>query len=229
MSGAAVEPVSPWSKSVVDRLRDWERRAAAAAEVHFQVAEGLSRSNVYLGIPVVVLSAIVGTGVFATLTEEVNTGIKIAAGTISVIAAVLARRSCASASAPSSTAWPRNGGRRSGEKSRRRAHCLRSSPATRSKCSTRSRRVWTRRPTRRRRCLTGAGSVRLQRGSGRPAEAGAQVKLERLPSLLCGRGRPRRAARCRGRTARRSRLRMPAVLVRTTSPSFQPRGRSPGY
>jgi len=90
MSGAAVAPVSPWSKPVLDRLRDWERRAAAAAEVHFQVAEGLSRSNIYLGIPVVVLSAIVGTGVFATLSEDVNTGIKIAAGTISVIAAVLA-------------------------------------------------------------------------------------------------------------------------------------------
>jgi hypothetical protein len=90
MSGAAVEPVSPWSKAVVDRLRDWERRAAAAAEVHFQVAEGLSRSNIYLGIPVVVLSAIVGTGVFATLSSDVNTGVKIAAGTTSVIAAVLA-------------------------------------------------------------------------------------------------------------------------------------------
>jgi conflict system pore-forming effector with SLATT domain len=90
MSGAAVAPVSPWSKPVMDRLRDWERRAAAAAEVHFQVAEGLSRSNIYLGIPVVVLSAIVGTGVFATLSEDVDTSIKIAAGTISVIAAVLA-------------------------------------------------------------------------------------------------------------------------------------------
>jgi SMODS and SLOG-associating 2TM effector domain family 4 len=90
MSDTAVAPVSPWSKAVVDRLHDWERRAAAAAEVHFQIAEGLSRSNIYLGIPVVVLSAIVGTGVFATLTQEVNTGVKIAAGTISVIAAVLA-------------------------------------------------------------------------------------------------------------------------------------------
>jgi hypothetical protein len=90
MSGPAVEPVSPWSKTVVDRLRDWERRAAAAADVHFQVAEDLSRWNVSLGIPVVVLSAIVGTGVFATLTENVDAGIRIAAGSVSVIAAVLA-------------------------------------------------------------------------------------------------------------------------------------------
>ncbi len=56
MSDIAVEPVSP--KAVVERLRDWERRAAAAAEVHFQAAEQLSRWNVFLGIPVVVLSAV---------------------------------------------------------------------------------------------------------------------------------------------------------------------------
>jgi Petal formation-expressed len=90
MSDAAVDPVSPWSKTVLDRLRDWGRRAAAASEVHFQTAENLSRWNVFLGIPVVVLSAIVGTGVFATLSEDVSPAVRIAAGTVSVIAAVLA-------------------------------------------------------------------------------------------------------------------------------------------
>ncbi len=88
MSDIAVEPVSP--KAVVERLRDWERRAAAAAEVHFQAAEQLSRWNVFLGIPVVVLSAVVGTGAFATLSDDVDPGIRIAAGSVSVIAAVLA-------------------------------------------------------------------------------------------------------------------------------------------
>jgi hypothetical protein len=90
MSDTAVDPVSPWSKAVLERLRDWERRAAAAAEVHFQTAEQLSRWNVFLGIPVVVLSAIVGTGVFATLQDDVDPSIRIAAGSVSVIAAVLA-------------------------------------------------------------------------------------------------------------------------------------------
>jgi SMODS and SLOG-associating 2TM effector domain family 4/Petal formation-expressed len=90
MSDTAVDPVSPWSKAVVDRLRDWEQRAAAAAEVHFQMAESLSRWNIYLGVPVVALSAIVGTALFASLTHDVNVGIRIAAGTVSVIAAVLA-------------------------------------------------------------------------------------------------------------------------------------------
>lgn len=90
MSDNAVDPVSPWSKAVIERLRDWERRAAAAAEVHFQTAENLSRWNIFLGIPVVALSAIVGTAVFATLTEDVDSRIRIAAGSLSVIAAVLA-------------------------------------------------------------------------------------------------------------------------------------------
>jgi hypothetical protein len=90
MSDTAVDPVSPWSKAVVERLRDWERRAAAAAEVHFQLAESLSRWNIYLGVPVVALSAIVGTALFASLAHDVNVGLRIAAGTISVITAVLA-------------------------------------------------------------------------------------------------------------------------------------------
>ena len=90
MSDTAVDPVSPWSKAVLERLRDWESRAAAAAEVHFQTSEYLSRWNIFLGIPVVALSAIVGTATFATLTHHVNIGIRIAAGTLSVIAAVLA-------------------------------------------------------------------------------------------------------------------------------------------
>jgi hypothetical protein len=90
MSDTAVDPVSPWSKAVFDRLHDWERRAAAAAEVHFQTAEYLSRWNIFLGIPVVALSAIVGTATFATLAHDVNVGVRIAAGTLSVIAAVLA-------------------------------------------------------------------------------------------------------------------------------------------
>jgi hypothetical protein len=90
MSDGAVDPVSAWSKGVVDRLRDWGRRAAAAAEVHFETAERLSRLNVFLGIPVVVLSAVVGTGTFATLSDNVDMSVRIVAGSISVIAAVLA-------------------------------------------------------------------------------------------------------------------------------------------
>lgn len=91
MSGPAVDRVSPWSKAVMQRLFDWECRCAAAEEVHFDVAEELSRRNLFLGIPVVVLSAIVGTSLFASVSSDgVAVGIRIAAGTVSLIAGVLA-------------------------------------------------------------------------------------------------------------------------------------------
>jgi len=91
MSGPAVDRVSPWSKAVMQRLFDWECRCAAAEEVHFDVAEQLSRRNLFLGIPVVVLSAIVGTSLFASVSGDgVDVWIRIAAGTVSLIAGVLA-------------------------------------------------------------------------------------------------------------------------------------------
>jgi len=91
MSGPAVDRVSPWSKAVMQRLFDWECRCAASEEVHFDVAEQLSRRNLFLGIPVVVLSAIVGTSIFASVSSDgVPVGIRIAAGTVSLIAGALA-------------------------------------------------------------------------------------------------------------------------------------------
>ena len=91
MSGPAVDRVSPWSKAVMQRLFDWECRCAAAEEVHFDVAEELSRRNLFLGIPVVVLSAIVGTSLFASVSGDgVDVWLRIAAGTVSLIAGVLA-------------------------------------------------------------------------------------------------------------------------------------------
>ena len=85
MSGPAVDRVSPWSKAVMQRLFDWECRCAAAEEVHFDVAEELSRWNLFLGIP------IVGTSLFASVSGDgVAVGIRIAAGTVSLIAGVLA-------------------------------------------------------------------------------------------------------------------------------------------
>ena len=75
----------------MQRLFDWECRCAAAVEVHFGVAEDLSRRNMFLGIPVVVLSAIVGTSLFASVSGGgAAVGIRIAAGTVSLIAGVLA-------------------------------------------------------------------------------------------------------------------------------------------
>lgn len=81
---------TPWTLAVLKLLEDWDKRAAASSETHYALAGRLAGRNIQLGVPVVVLTTIVGTSVFATLQEEVTTTWRIAVGTISVIAAVLA-------------------------------------------------------------------------------------------------------------------------------------------
>ncbi|HWB56748.1 MAG TPA: SLATT domain-containing protein [Gaiellaceae bacterium] len=81
---------SPWTPGVLDLLRDWSARAGASAARHYSSADRLSRGNLMLGIPVVVLTTFIGTSVFATLQDEIDTSLKILVGVISVTAAVLA-------------------------------------------------------------------------------------------------------------------------------------------
>jgi len=88
--GGGQELPSPWTPRVLDLLHDWCRRADASAETHYAMANRLSSSNIVLGVPVVVLTTFVGTSVFATLQENVATGLRIVVGVVSVLAAVLA-------------------------------------------------------------------------------------------------------------------------------------------
>jgi len=81
---------SPWTTNVLNLLREWNDRAGATAETHYSIAARLSRLNVRLGIPVVVLTTFVGTSVFATLERKVDISLRILIGTVSVLAAVLA-------------------------------------------------------------------------------------------------------------------------------------------
>lgn len=81
---------TPWTPAVIELLRDWERRAAASSETHYNIAGRLSKANVRLGVPVVVLTTFIGTSVFATLEENVATEFRIAVGGLSAVAAVLA-------------------------------------------------------------------------------------------------------------------------------------------
>jgi SMODS and SLOG-associating 2TM effector domain family 4 len=83
-------PPSPWTATVLDLLRDWESRAISSSEAHYELASRLSKSNIRFGIPVVALTTFVGTSVFATLQHHVNTGLRVAVGLLSVLAAVLA-------------------------------------------------------------------------------------------------------------------------------------------
>ena len=73
-----------------DLLIDWLIRIRVAQLGHIKSATYFDRLNFWLGIPVVALTTIVGTSVFATLQNESSRSLKIATGVGSVIAAVLA-------------------------------------------------------------------------------------------------------------------------------------------
>lgn len=70
----------------------WLKRLRESQFAHYEAAERLSRANTRLGIPVVIFSAMVGTSIFASLgsSNELPTALRIAAGLISISAAVLA-------------------------------------------------------------------------------------------------------------------------------------------
>lgn len=80
----------PWSSPVLDLLKDWRTRADAAAATHYRTAQRLSSWNAALAIPVVVLTTVAGTSIFATLQEQQSLTLKIFVGVVIVSAAILA-------------------------------------------------------------------------------------------------------------------------------------------
>jgi uncharacterized membrane protein YbhN (UPF0104 family) len=73
-----------------DLLEDWLFRIRKAQLAHIKTAVYFERVNLWLGVPVVILTTLVGTSVFATLQEKAVTSIRIAAGVASVLAAIMA-------------------------------------------------------------------------------------------------------------------------------------------
>lgn len=71
-------------------LETWKRRVQLARRTHYLCAVYWGKVNHRIGIPVVILTAIVGSAVFASLEQEVVTWVRVVVGTISMIAAVLA-------------------------------------------------------------------------------------------------------------------------------------------
>ena len=74
----------------LDLLNDWHRRSRESQHAHFESAKYLSRYNYYLGVPVVFLTSITGTSIFATLESEPEILFKVLVGVISVFSAILA-------------------------------------------------------------------------------------------------------------------------------------------
>lgn len=86
----------PTSKYVPPQSPDelvlaWLRRARESQLAHYEMATRLSRRHLMMGVPVVVISAVVGASAFASvLAELVPVWAKVAVGTASVLAGVLA-------------------------------------------------------------------------------------------------------------------------------------------
>ena len=93
-AGSETEPAQPsfgWDSHLEALLKDWETRAWAAQIAHYRVASRLRKYNLMLGLPVVIFTTIVGTSLFATLSQdELPWGLRVGLGCVSVVAAILA-------------------------------------------------------------------------------------------------------------------------------------------
>jgi hypothetical protein len=87
------ESAAVWTREQSALLAAWRQRVAAAQHCHYYLGTRLRRRNLWLGIPVVILSTLVGTSLFATLADPksiIAPPLRIAVGLVSVLAAVLA-------------------------------------------------------------------------------------------------------------------------------------------
>jgi hypothetical protein len=73
----------------IELLKAWLKRARENQFAHYAAARRLEKRHSRIGIPAAVLSAIVGTSVFASLEANVQPWMKIAVGLLSVTAAIL--------------------------------------------------------------------------------------------------------------------------------------------
>ncbi|MBI4443978.1 MAG: DUF4231 domain-containing protein [Acidobacteria bacterium] len=72
------------------KLLDWQKNFQLFLRGHYDAAHKCQRMNLCLGIPVVVLSAVVGTSVFSATTSNPSAWAKVLVGCISVFVAILA-------------------------------------------------------------------------------------------------------------------------------------------
>ena len=73
----------------IEVLTQWLRGIRIFHIAHFRAAARCSRMGRFLGVPVVILTTIVGTAIFATLNEAQSDSLRIVAGVLSMLAAIL--------------------------------------------------------------------------------------------------------------------------------------------
>src|SRR5262245_25635422 len=73
----------------IDLVDSWRLRVRTYQKAHYDAAESLRRRNYFFGVPIIALSAIVGTSVFATISEDLSLWTRIVVGCVSISVAVL--------------------------------------------------------------------------------------------------------------------------------------------
>ncbi len=71
------------------QIKIYTRQCLINSRAHYLASDKYKGHGVMLGVPVVILSAIVGTSIFGTLQSNVDIGWRIVTGLISVVATVL--------------------------------------------------------------------------------------------------------------------------------------------
>jgi hypothetical protein len=77
-------------KEILDKALEYETTYRVIGRAHYIAADKYTRLNRVFGIPVIVITATVGTTIFGTLNQNPNPAWKIAAGLFSLAGTVLA-------------------------------------------------------------------------------------------------------------------------------------------
>lgn len=90
MDGLGLTATGGRNEYLASLLENWLRRARESQRGHYQAAARLEHLNYWFGIPVVIMTTVVGTSVFASLQRRVDVRWQVMIGVFSVLAAVLA-------------------------------------------------------------------------------------------------------------------------------------------
>jgi len=86
-----MNPDQDHSAEVIEqRIEFYRLRASRKARAHYLTAKRHERSNIALGVPGIIANTIVGTAIFATISQQPATSLQVMAGLLSVSAGVLA-------------------------------------------------------------------------------------------------------------------------------------------
>jgi hypothetical protein len=82
--------VAKWTEGELTLAETWYTQALRSEQLHIAAHHRYGRLNFIVGIPVVVVSATIGTTFFASLGKVIDTRVAVAVGLISLLSSVLA-------------------------------------------------------------------------------------------------------------------------------------------